>query len=113
MDQLVGDPVQGARVLAQDCGRRGGGPGRDLLDAGYAVATDLVPGPGAALALHAVGGRGRGGDDADGLAGPWVRGAAGQGGWVQGRLVVEGVVDDAVDGSRAVGLAEGVAVAHG
>nr|DAN28400.1 MAG TPA: hypothetical protein [Caudoviricetes sp.] len=112
-DQLVGDAVEGGGVLAQDGGGGGSGPSGDLLDDGDGVAAQLAPGPGAALALYAVAGRGRGGDDGDGPAGQRVRGAAGQGGRVQGRLVVTRVVDDAVGGPRAVGLAEGVAVAHG
>nr|DAX46942.1 MAG TPA: hypothetical protein [Caudoviricetes sp.] len=100
------------RVLAQD--RRGGGsrPGGGPLDDGYGVAAQLAPGPGAPLPLDLVG-RGRGGYDGDRLPGQRVRGAAGQGGRVQGDLVVAGVVDDAVGSQWAVGLAEGVAGAHG
>nr|DAV87584.1 MAG TPA: hypothetical protein [Caudoviricetes sp.] len=111
-DQLLRDPVEGVRVLAQDRARRGRGPRGDLLDDGDGVAAQFGPSPGPPLPLHAVG-PGRGGDDGGRLTGQRVRGAAGQGGRVQGRLVVAGVVDDAVGGSRAVGLAEGVAVAHG
>nr|DAN75624.1 MAG TPA: hypothetical protein [Caudoviricetes sp.] len=112
VDQLVGNPVEGRGVLAQDRGGGGSGPCRHLLDDGDGVAAQLAPGPGAALALDLVG-PGRGGDDADRGPGQRVRGAAGQGGRVQGRLVVERVVNDAVGGTRAVGPAEGVAVAHG
>nr|DAS00721.1 MAG TPA: hypothetical protein [Caudoviricetes sp.] len=112
VDHLVGDSVEGLGVLAQDRGGGGGRPGRDLLDDGHGVAAQLGPGPGAALALHVVAGGGRGGDDAEGLPGLQVRGPAGQGGGVAGDLAVELMVDDAVGGARAVGLAEGVAVAH-
>nr|DAR13448.1 MAG TPA: hypothetical protein [Caudoviricetes sp.] len=89
MDQLVGDTVERGGVLAQDRGGGGSGPGGDLLDDGDGVAAQLGPGPGAALPLDVVAGRGRGGDDGDGLTGPRVRGAVGQGGRVQGRLVVQ------------------------
>nr|DAJ87074.1 MAG TPA: hypothetical protein [Caudoviricetes sp.] len=112
-DHLLGDTVEGVRVLAQDRGGGGGCPGGHLLDDGDGVPAQLGPGPGAALALYAVGGRRGGGDDAEGPAGQRVRGSAGQGGGVAGDLVVERVVDDSVGGAGAVGLAEGVAVAHG
>nr|DAD85943.1 MAG TPA: hypothetical protein [Phage sp. ct4bw6] len=112
VDQLVGDAVERGGVLSQDGGGGGSGPGGDLLDDGHGVAPQLAPGPGAALAPDLVG-PGRGGDDAEGLPGLQVLGAAGQGGRVAGDLAVELVVDDAVGGARAVGLAEGVAVAHG
>lgn len=69
VDQLVGNPVEGVRVLAQDRGGGGSGPGGDLLDDRDGVAAQLGPGPSAALPRDAVVGRGRGGDGGDGPAG--------------------------------------------
>nr|DAX92677.1 MAG TPA: hypothetical protein [Caudoviricetes sp.] len=109
--QLLRDPVEGVRVLAQDHGGGGGRPRRHLLDDGDGPAAQLGPGPRPPLALYAVGGGGRG-DDAERAAGQGMRGAAGQGGRVQGHLVVVGVVDDAVGGAGAVGLGGGVTAAH-
>ena len=88
VDHVVGDPVEGVGVLAQDGPGRGRRPCRDPLDDGDGVAAQLGPGPDAPLALNLVGG-GRGSDDGDGLTRQRVRGAAGQGGRVQGRLVVQ------------------------